>query len=821
MIIEKNIRKTIRIIIFAILSGVTAFVAVNNGIRVFSWPSLGVPLKFEAGDLVVGKLTSPSNYFVSGDILVSIDDKTPRDKVELNKILWEKPLSETRVIEIDRGGEIILFDIKISQRFSDLNLYLRLLLSTLFFASGVYAFIKRRDDNTVRNLTYLFIFISLVVSVFSSQRPGNDLISLIIPLWWLVVYLFIPPLTLNFALQFPYKKKILIKQPYLAVALYIPTFILLPFTLNSLWLGLSSWSADDFAQFERIFWMFDIYLLSYVILAFFILFSVLRKPLKRKEKNQILWFIYGSAIGLIPFLILRKIPMLFGFAPLVSWDIILMTLFLIPISWWISIFKYHLFEIELVVNRSLVYFTVVLLFLMLYGIVIYELSILIDDFSPEKSRIFTTFAIVILAMIFEPMRRRIQYLIDKFFYRDWYSYNRTVLQLGRRLSSIANPQLLYEELVSRLVAILHLKNALFFARDMTQQADVSHFDLRAAEGVIDQEKSSRKHLSTGFDLDLSSVIMKRFVNDAAPVHIDKIWEFHQVTEDLEKVRQDLDYYNILVLVPIFSGGSLIGILCLGQKQSGAGFNFKDIELLKTLQHEVQIALHNSELTGELIESERLSVIGKMTADITHEVKNPLSSIKVIVQTMREEHASESDINKDLQVIESEIDHLKEVVNKILVHSKPDSEIVEPIKVQEIIDEVASLLANKAKRSNISLTAKDSIGDITLSLNYQSLREIIINVALNGIEAIDNSGSVSIDANYDETQNILIFTVTDTGRGIEKDKIELLCDPFYSTKKNGTGLGLATVKRKLDRIGGKLEFSTYPGNGTTVSIFVPV
>ena len=315
--------------------------------------------------------------------------------------------------------------------------------------------------------------------------------------------------------------------------------------------------------------------------------------------------------------------------------------------------------------------------------------------------------------------------------------------------------------------------------------------------------------------------MKRFVNDAAPVHIEQIWEFQEVPKDLEKGRQDLDYYNILVVVPIFSGGSLNGILYLGQKRSGAGFNFKDIELLKTLQHEVQIALHNSELTSELIDSERLSAIGKMTADITHEVKNPLSSIKVIVQTMREEHASDSGINKDLLVVEGEIDRLKEVVNKILVHSKPDSEIVEPIKVQEMIDEVTSLLSNEAKRSEINLTAKESIGNITLSLNYQSLREILMNVALNGIEAIENSGEVSIDANYDDAEKILIFTVADTGKGIEEDKIELLCDPFYSTKKNGTGLGLATVKRKLDRIGGKLEFSTQPGNGTTVSIIVPV
>jgi len=111
--------------------------------------------------------------------------------------------------------------------------------------------------------------------------------------------------------------------------------------------------------------------------------------------------------------------------------------------------------------------------------------------------------------------------------------------------------------------------------------------------------------------------------------------------------------------------------------------------------------------------------------------------------------------------------------------------------------------------------------ISPSTTCRSLREIILNVALNGIEAIENSGQVSIDANYDDTQNTLIFTVTDTGRGIEEDKIELLCDPFYSTKKNGTGLGLATVKRKLDRIGGKLEFSTRPGSGTTVSIYVPV
>ena len=94
MTIDKKIRKTLRIIFFVILSGFTAFIAVNNGMRVFNWPSLGVPLNFETGKIVVGELTSPSEYFISGDILISIDEKSPGNKVELNKILWEKPLSE-------------------------------------------------------------------------------------------------------------------------------------------------------------------------------------------------------------------------------------------------------------------------------------------------------------------------------------------------------------------------------------------------------------------------------------------------------------------------------------------------------------------------------------------------------------------------------------------------------------------------------------------------------------------------------------------------------------------------------------------------------
>ena len=294
-----------------------------------------------------------------------------------------------------------------------------------------------------------------------------------------------------------------------------------------------------------------------------------------------------------------------------------------------------------------------------YIITIYLSSLYLGTFYDLNDRMFTTLTIVGAALLFEPARRRIQYLIDRFFYRDWYSYRNTLLQLGRQLSSISDPHALYAELVKQLVEILYLHNAFFFELIEEKPDNIHTFRLSTAQGLTEEEISSSDNLSGGIDLEMSSPIMTRFVEKLDPIHVDQIWIFPDLPEGLKALRRDMDNFHSQLFVPIALNNKLIGIMCLGKKRSGASFSFKDIQLLKSLQHEVNIALKNSDLIRGLIEAERLASLGEMSAKIAHEINNPLT---VII------------MNAQLELEKEQNSAMSDTLNLIVKHSKNIKEL---------------------------------------------------------------------------------------------------------------------------------------------------
>ena len=327
-----SLSKVIRISFFSIIVFISFYLASINSVRNFSWPQIHAVFSFEDDRAIIQEVKENKTFLRKGDIIRSIDGAEINDNLDLLRVLWAKPLTSERTIVIERNGETLSEVLYFKHRFSDTENILRVLLAGLLFALGIFIFYKRMMIHSVRNLSYIFISLAYSVSVPISERSGTDMWSILIPFWWAILFSMIPPLTLNFALRFPYKKKILKKRPYLASLAYLPTALFLPLTLYTLWEGGLYKELENYPLYDTVYKLFSGYLLIYVVLAFFILFNVLRNPMQRKQKMQVLWFIYGSAVGLFPYMFLRILPKLFGYESLISWEAILVMLFVVPIS---------------------------------------------------------------------------------------------------------------------------------------------------------------------------------------------------------------------------------------------------------------------------------------------------------------------------------------------------------------------------------------------------------------------------------------------------------------------------------------------------------
>ena len=221
------------------------------------------------------------------------------------------------------------------------------------------------------------------------------------------------------------------------------------------------------------------------------------------------------------------------------------------------------------------------------------------------------------------------------------------------------------------------------------------------------------------------------------------------------------------------------------------------------------------LERELASRERLATLGQMAAQVAHEVKNPLSSIKSIAQVMREEDALKG-YDQDLSMIVNEIDRLNRTVSQLLAFSRPSHADSRPVELKELISSTMTFASGEAKERDVDLIVESEC-DVTLTgVQAGALREALSNLVLNAIQATESGGEVKIQANLepaagnsDERKNTranktLILTVTDSGTGISTESQQRVFEPFYSTRSRGTGLGLAIVQRRVVEIGGRVE-----------------
>ena len=722
-----------RISFFSIVVFISFYLAAINSVRNFRWPQIHAVFSFEDEKAIIQQVSEDETFLSQGDIIRSIDGAEIHNNLDLLRELWAKSLTSERSIVIERNGETLSEILYFKHRFSDTENILRVLLAGLLFALGIFIFYKRMMIHSVRNLSYIFISLAYAVSVPISERSGTDVWSILIPFWWAILFSMIPPLTLNFALRFPYKKKILKKRPYLALLAYLPTALFLPIILYTLWEGGLYKELENYPLYDTVYKLFTGYLLIYVVIAFFILFNVLRNPMQRKQKMQVLWFIYGSAVGLFPYMFLRILPKLFGFESLISWEAILVILFVVPISWAISVFAYQLFDVEVVINRSLVYFTVLSSLVILYILIIYVSSSYLGSYYDLNNRMFMTLTIVGAALLFEPARRRIQYLIDRFFYRDWYSYRKTLLQVGRQLSAISDTHSLYRELVKQLVEILYLKNAYIVEFVEEKPDNISTYRLSVAHGLTEEEIIESKSLTKGFDLDLSSPVMVRFVEKLNPIHTDQIWIFPDLPEDFRALRKDMDNIHTQLLVPIVLNNKLIGCLCLGAKRSGASFTYKDIQLLKSLQHEVSLAIKNSSLIQGLIEAERLASLGEMSAKIAHEINNPLTVIMMNAQ-LELEKEQEPDLRNTLDLIVKHSRHIKELTRGYMNLGKIENAKQRNLLMSEVIHSTVKSLTPLGQLKHVNLIESYFKGESEVNGDFTSLEQVFRNLILNAVHA---------------------------------------------------------------------------------------
>jgi two-component system, NtrC family, sensor histidine kinase HydH len=225
------------------------------------------------------------------------------------------------------------------------------------------------------------------------------------------------------------------------------------------------------------------------------------------------------------------------------------------------------------------------------------------------------------------------------------------------------------------------------------------------------------------------------------------------------------------------------------------------------------------LEKELQRSERLAALGKMAAGVAHELRNPLSSIKGLAVLLKSHFPEPGREAETADVLVREVERLNRSIGELLDYAKPAQLSKEPASIGEILRKTVSLVQMDTEAYGIAIDLLLTEDLPELVVDRDKLNQVFLNLLLNAVQAMPQGGDLLVRLEKDD-RNIII-RIRDNGEGILPENLPRVFDPYYTTKNDGTGLGLAMSAKIVEEHGGRIEISSSPAEYTEVMVILPI
>lgn len=279
--------------------------------------------------------------------------------------------------------------------------------------------------------------------------------------------------------------------------------------------------------------------------------------------------------------------------------------------------------------------------------------------------------------------------------------------------------------------------------------------------------------------------------------------------------------RVALAVPLVVKGGPVGALVAECPERVAPIP-EDLELLALFSYQATVALKNAHELSQL-RSGALAALGRMATQVAHELKNPLGGLKLYAGHLEKRLVAAQDPELTLlaQKIGRGIDHLADLVTEITAFGRPPELRREPVNVVQLLEECLSLVQDRLTGRRIRVERRYAPDIPPASLDQREVRKVFLNLLLNGLEAMEEEGTLGVTATHMAGAGMLEVTIEDSGCGMSEETLARVFDLFFTTKPNGTGLGMAIARSVVDSHGGRFDISSRPGRGTRVQVRLPV
>jgi two-component system sporulation sensor kinase B len=227
-------------------------------------------------------------------------------------------------------------------------------------------------------------------------------------------------------------------------------------------------------------------------------------------------------------------------------------------------------------------------------------------------------------------------------------------------------------------------------------------------------------------------------------------------------------------------------------------------------------IERDKMRDEIIRAEKLNTIGELAASIAHEIRNPLTVVKGFLQLMQKEEKGKN--YEYFSLVLNELGRAEGIINDYLNFAKPQFEKIEEFYLNEILTEVIMLLEPLAMKQGVQLEGNLDEKEFVLNTDRNQLKQALVNLIKNAIEATPESGNVTVQYYLENTHAAIL--ISDTGKGMTQEQLSRIGTLFYTTKEKGTGLGTSVSLRIIETMNGQVTYSSKLGVGTQVKMILP-
>jgi two-component system NtrC family sensor kinase len=571
----------------------------------------------------------------------------------------------------------------------------------------------------------------------------------------------------------------------------------------------------------------------------------MRKAKDNQQRNRIKYILGG--IGLASSLIASNVLTICGLniPPMANFNFI-PAVFLAYV-----VLRYDLLDMGAMIRRGTIYFILTGILTTLYILIIYLFNAVFMMSNFKEYLLLPLVLALLIVLLFNPLHQKVQRLIDKFFFRGRYDYQKLLKDISGAMASLLKFDQIKELLLKSISQALQVTHVCLIVFD-DNKGYIQLFS-NARENIIgeDQNLLDKKHPIIAF-LEKTGKPLNKYIVEKKTRHVD---ERDQLLPIFDTLRASL-------IVPMISKTKLIGMIILGQKKSGELFVHEDLELLTTIANQSVTALENAKSYEEieklnrdlekkveertmdlrraleekertqrqLIQSESLAAIGQLVAGTAHELNNPLASASSLIQTTVEsvdewevKDGNRDEVINDLTFALKELRRAGDIVRSLLDLSRQSQVYVEPVDINIAIDDALRVLYNQYKHLQIEIEKKYDRGLPVVEGNFANLGQVFINVIKNAIEALDNGhGKLTMVTKHNEDAGRVLIECRDDGKGIPDDHVMNIFKPFFTTKAvgKGTGLGLYISHEIVKRHGGNIYVESKEGEGSVFLIELP-